>query len=398
MVKRLHLENWKSFADATLVVQPLTVLVGTNASGKSNIFEAFSLLKRLADGFKLEDVFKIDHSSFPIRGGSSWVIRKGEKKASISVFLQDPRDKNQELKYQLWFATNTAGHFEIVHEGLFVLNKAGEILDDILGSGTLAEAMQEPKVIILDVAFLSVAQSILREESAKNLTNYALQQLKNIAFVSPVPLAMRGYVSIGDALEVDASNVAGVLISQMARDNSTIAERLNRYVRILPDFDLKKIYAEAIKPLEKDAMLFGIEKTGVDPAREYVVDARTMSDGTLHFIGIVAALLTVPTGNLLIMEEINQGLHPSRAKDLIKIITDIIVERKIDVMFSTHDPAILDAIGIDFSENIQVVSRNEVGVSEVKVLRDFKMFGKLIGRGSLGTLSTRGELAKAIFQ
>jgi hypothetical protein len=67
-------------------------------------------------------------------------------------------------------------------------------------------------------------------------------------------------------------------------------------------------------------------------------------------------------------------------------------------MFSTHDPAILDAIGIDFSENIQVVSRNEVGVSEVKVLRDFKMFGKLIGRGSLGTLSTRGELAKAIFQ
>ena len=127
MIKRLHLENWKSFADATLVVQPLTVLVGTNASGKSNLFEAFSLLKRLADGFKLEHVFKIDHSSFPIRGGSPWVIRKGEKKASISVFLQHPKDKDLELRYQLWFEIVEEGHLEIIHEGLFILNNSGKV-------------------------------------------------------------------------------------------------------------------------------------------------------------------------------------------------------------------------------------------------------------------------------
>ncbi|XHX76420.1 MAG: AAA family ATPase [Stenomitos frigidus ULC029] len=36
MLKKLILENWKSFRYAELPIDPLTVLIGTNASGKSN--------------------------------------------------------------------------------------------------------------------------------------------------------------------------------------------------------------------------------------------------------------------------------------------------------------------------------------------------------------------------
>ena len=41
MLKRLRLENFKSFKNAELSLGDLTVLVGTNASGKSNIRDAF---------------------------------------------------------------------------------------------------------------------------------------------------------------------------------------------------------------------------------------------------------------------------------------------------------------------------------------------------------------------
>lgn len=34
--KQITFENWKSFRHATLYIDPLTVLIGTNASGKSN--------------------------------------------------------------------------------------------------------------------------------------------------------------------------------------------------------------------------------------------------------------------------------------------------------------------------------------------------------------------------
>lgn len=41
MIKELNLKNWKSFKDSTLYIDPLTILIGTNASGKSNLLDAF---------------------------------------------------------------------------------------------------------------------------------------------------------------------------------------------------------------------------------------------------------------------------------------------------------------------------------------------------------------------
>ncbi|MFK8163712.1 MAG: AAA family ATPase, partial [Lewinella sp.] len=44
MIKSITLKNWKSFGEATLYVDPLTVLIGTNASGKSNFLDALVFL------------------------------------------------------------------------------------------------------------------------------------------------------------------------------------------------------------------------------------------------------------------------------------------------------------------------------------------------------------------
>ena len=40
MLTSLTVENWKSFEKATLTIDALTVLIGMNASGKSNLLEA----------------------------------------------------------------------------------------------------------------------------------------------------------------------------------------------------------------------------------------------------------------------------------------------------------------------------------------------------------------------
>jgi AAA15 family ATPase/GTPase len=44
MLTRLSLERFKNFYDTTLELGPLTLLVGTNASGKSNLRDAFRFL------------------------------------------------------------------------------------------------------------------------------------------------------------------------------------------------------------------------------------------------------------------------------------------------------------------------------------------------------------------
>ena len=56
MVTSLRLVDFKNFADETLRVGPFTVIVGANASGKSNIRDAFRFLHGIGRGYSLDEI------------------------------------------------------------------------------------------------------------------------------------------------------------------------------------------------------------------------------------------------------------------------------------------------------------------------------------------------------
>ena len=56
MIESLHLKRFKNFQDATLKLGPLTVLIGANASGKSNIRDAFLFLHGIGRGYTLAEI------------------------------------------------------------------------------------------------------------------------------------------------------------------------------------------------------------------------------------------------------------------------------------------------------------------------------------------------------
>jgi predicted ATPase len=55
MLTRLHLHDFKNFQSATLPLGPLTLLLGANAAGKSNVRDALRFLHGVARGYKLAD-------------------------------------------------------------------------------------------------------------------------------------------------------------------------------------------------------------------------------------------------------------------------------------------------------------------------------------------------------
>src|ERR1039457_2090547 len=63
MLKRVKIQGYKSLADVEVNLQPLSVLFGPNASGKSNFLDALQLLSRIAMSSKLKDAF-----NHPYRG------------------------------------------------------------------------------------------------------------------------------------------------------------------------------------------------------------------------------------------------------------------------------------------------------------------------------------------
>ena len=72
-------------------------------------------------------------------------------------------------------------------------------------------------------------------------------------------------------------------------------------------------------------------------------DATLLSDGTLRVLAVAAAVLSAPEGSLVVIEEIDNGVHPNRAARLLVQLSDVARERNLRVLISSHNPALLDA-------------------------------------------------------
>src|SRR2546428_10374115 len=66
MLKRVKIQGYKSLADVEVNLQPLSVLFGPNASGKSNFLDALQFLSRIATNDNINDAFKPPYRGKPL--------------------------------------------------------------------------------------------------------------------------------------------------------------------------------------------------------------------------------------------------------------------------------------------------------------------------------------------
>lgn len=66
MLKRIRIQKYKSLVDLELNLEPLTVILGPNASGKSNFLEVLQLLSRITSSQTLEDAFRPPYRGHPL--------------------------------------------------------------------------------------------------------------------------------------------------------------------------------------------------------------------------------------------------------------------------------------------------------------------------------------------
>ena len=97
------------------------------------------------------------------------------------------------------------------------------------------------------------------------------------------------------------------------------------------------------------------------------------------------------------IEEVDNGLHPSRAHLLLKMLRTLGGERYIDVMVTTHNPALLDAMGTELIPYITITHRDEkTGSSVLTPLDSLDQLPKLLAQGQVGQLSSRGIFEKTL--
>jgi predicted ATPase len=234
----------------------------------------------------------------------------------------------------------------------------------------------------------------LREEISIGV-KHVIGSIRSIFILDPNPAAMRAYSRPSERLARDGSNIAGVLAALPGDRKEYVEGVISKHAAKIPEKDITKVWAETVDRHHVDAMLYCTERWDAD--QELEMDARGLSDGTLRFISVMVALLTQPEGSMIVIEEIDNGLHPSRAIDLLSAIQTIGTERKIDLLVTTHNVALLDALPPSIVRSVAVATRNpDSGTSEITVLEDLPHLSRLIAEGSLGQLAARGKIEQTI--
>ncbi|MEA3642247.1 MAG: ATP-binding protein, partial [Lamprobacter sp.] len=217
------------------------------------------------------------------------------------------------------------------------------------------------------------------------------ETLREIVFLDPHPSRMRDYAyAKDDVIKEDGSNLSAVLY-KIANAEHGIAPLLD-FIRSLPEQDITDV--QFIKTDRNDLMVRLVESFG---DQQRTMDAPLLSDGTLRVLAVGAALLTAPQGALVIIEEIDNGVHPSRAEALVRQIRGIASARGLRVLLTSHNPALLDALPDDALGDVVCCYRDPVdGDSRLVRLGDLDRYPELIAQGPLGQLMTQRVLDRFV--
>lgn len=408
MLKSVRFVNWKSFRDATLHIDPLTVLIGGNSSGKSNAIEGLQLLSRLAQGVPTETALAGSDKMPGLRGGTDWAGFRGAPKIQfeLSVF-SEALSTDIVHKYDLTIKP------QIKFEEKNLILKDGEYIDCLssLFRDEVISALHEERITL---PIMIAGNGLLNGVTTASIFNYVLNNrkkfrdmtkddlnyfsivdqilpLRRLFVLEPNPLQMRGLSGNAEELLSDGSNIAGVIAGLPDAEQQQVLDTLSSFLSRLPEFQVKRVFIEKYGLHKNDAMLC------CEESWEYPIDARCMSDGTLRFVAILVAILTLPKGSLLVIEDVDTGIHPSRAGLVLEVLRSEGKRRSVDVLVTTHNVAFLDALPPELSPFVTVAYRDaQTGESQLKPLDELGEYGRIVAAGSIGRAVVRGVVARAV--
>ncbi len=127
-----------------------------------------------------------------------------------------------------------------------------------------------------------------------------------------------------------------------------------------------------------------------------IVPATVLSDGTLRFAALAAAFFQPDMPDIITIEEIENGIHPTRLRLLVELLKSQSAESGPQVFATTHSPVVLAWLDESDYETTFFCKRDEeTGASIIKPLSEIPRLVDLVKKRSLGELFTQGWMEMA---
>jgi predicted ATPase len=425
---RLQVKGFKNLRDVDVRFGPLTCFVGTNAVGKSNLFDAIQFLRHLAD----EEIHK---AADLVRGTLS-----GAQNPLELFWNQDPRGRielaaevivptrarddlgqpveptTNFLRYEVHFTYGATPRPRLVleHEALEPIKK-GHALEHLRfpsapafrnsalhgrraggpflsteRAGTPAQTangeVSVQRHIKLHQDGGSRGRPVAADPSPRTVLcgaatmDYptivaARREFASWKAVHMEPTSLRSLDGFGDPSSVDehgrhiAATLARLEQGEL-KPGSVLKEAANRLADLIPEVKALRIDRDEVR----EQMSVQVQMRGT----ETWLRPRALSDGTLRFLALVTMQLDQESSRVLCMEEPENGIHPSSIPAVVKLFRDFVVDPELpvapdnplrQVILCSQSPELvrqLDVPEILFVESAQGPEGREAVVRPVK--------------------------------
>lgn len=362
-IRRLKLDSFLSFAPGSeaISLNPLNVVIGPNGAGKSNLIEVLELLRATSTDFA---------SAIREGGGAEDWLWRGDKlgkaPAKLDVELGQCPLTRRPLRYKLDFAA-AAGRVEILDEAIeeaapdpghkepffYYRFQHGNPVINVKGTGA-GKKRTERK---LERDSLKPDQSVLAQRRDPDLypevtwlgAQFGLiQTFREWSFGTKTPLrAAQRTDDPTDQLLPDARNLALVLNEIQHRDSRLFDSAMKRFLPRYERLSIRIIGAN---------VQFYLHEVGMNGP----ISAARVSDGTLRFLAMLAALLTPTPPPLLCLEEPELGMHPDALAVLAELLVD--ASKRMQIVVTTHSDTLLSALN-DYVNSVLVCENNGRGTT-----------------------------------
>jgi predicted ATPase len=382
MIRSVTLENFKNFRNAELELGPLTVIVGTNASGKSNLRDAFRFIHGMSRGYSLAEIIGEKYVEGGvlqwkgIRGGTQETASFGKNQFSIRTRLGSAAiDHDDELlsafldshshRIDVGLADRKAGPL-VIREKLS--EHSTPVFDSLPWDDPPAQEEQEYVFVRLPrdeqnrkhgkrIRFLATTPVVSQLPHKKDVparyrrpASRFVEELQSMRFLDLSPDAMRlpsipGQTILGDRGE----NLSSVL--QAICNDLSLKNALSEWIRELTPIDV--VDFEFVPDQAGRVLVSLVESSGQKTS------AYSASDGTLRFLAIIAALMGPDSARFYFLEEIDNGIHPTRLGLLLQLIEQHTRQGKVQIVATTHSPQLLAMLSEDARQHAVLVYRLE---------------------------------------
>jgi predicted ATPase len=345
LLKSFTVQHYKSITNVDCKdLQPITIFVGSNAAGKSNIIDALRFLRdAIAHG--------LDHA-ISTRGGIE-VIRQYSPTRPFHItlkveLLQDSGEHAEKTAfYELKIASLEGGNYKVDKEDaawydLDVDEKEGELFSKGLRSRAFTRnAKGEVKIdnklhkYIVPPDQLAVGASRIAFRSIAFPIVNSLSRLRFSALF-PNTLRIPARPDTDRNLKESGENWASILktLRQTDRGRNAIKRILEMMRLVMPslqDVTVKGVGGYLVPQfLVKDS----------EKLRKHYFDPVQLSDGTLRIFGILLNLYQIPPPKFLAIEEPELTVHPG----ILSMLADAFKEASVNsqIFITSHSPYLVD--------------------------------------------------------